>query len=285
MGYPDWAVFQRTESGKAEIRNKDKGLTQSERLVLIIADGVSSYADLRRKLKSLARERFDRAVRKLTDKGLLYEVMFPEEGQKPDMVDPEMMDRFLRQEDDDPVSIISFDPEEEHGDASLDHDSSARIILQNARVLPSPHVPTVPAVPAAVKPAVLPAEPVIEEKHPQSVDVDFYLPLADTEEVRIEPVFVPTYEQTPEPANVISTHVESGSGTSVSINTAKVKKAVSVFPIPEKQKPVKPLPKEKPGLFAKLRLNSSYILLFAGVSLICAPLLARFMEWLLSNTD
>ncbi|WP_394780463.1 hypothetical protein, partial [Undibacterium sp.] len=173
MGYPDWAVFQRTESGKAEIRNKDKGLTQSERLVLIIADGVSSYADLRSKLKSLARERFDRAVRKLTDKGLLYEVMFPEEGQKPDMVDPEMMDRFLRQEDDDPVSIISFDPEEEHGDASLDHDSSARLILQNARVSPNPHVQPMSLAPAAIKPAAPETELVIEEMDPQSVGVDF----------------------------------------------------------------------------------------------------------------
>ncbi|WP_394780688.1 hypothetical protein, partial [Undibacterium sp.] len=114
-----------------------------------------------------------------------------------------------------------------------------------------------------------------------SVGVDFFLPLSEAGGERMEPVF----EQIPEPAGVISTHVESSSATSISIDTAKVKKAVSVFPTPEKQRPVKPPQKEEPGLFAKLRLNSSYVLLFAGVSLICAPLLARFMEWLLSNTD
>ncbi|MFZ6645605.1 hypothetical protein ACO0LO_07810 [Undibacterium sp. TJN25] len=275
MGYPDWAVFQRTESGKAEIQNKDRGLTQSERLVLIIADGVSSYSDLRGKLKSLARERFDRAIRKLTDKGLLYEVMFPEEGQKPDVVDPDMMDRFLRQEDDDPVSIISFDPEEEHGDASLDHDSSARISLQNSRTSASPDAHPMPMPPKRAD--KMPDEVLAKEVKQEPAGVDFYLPVADADATpeRTEPVLEPKPLAPPRP----------DSGSPVSIDTAKVKKAVSVFPTPEKRQTAKPAQKEDSGLFAKLRLNSSYILLFAGVSLICAPLLARFMEWLLSNTD
>ena len=63
MAYQDMVIFQRTDLGRAEIRDKRHGLTQSERLVLIIVDGVSSYAQLRVKLKSLVKERFDRALR------------------------------------------------------------------------------------------------------------------------------------------------------------------------------------------------------------------------------
>lgn len=227
MGYPDWVIFQRTESGRAEIRSKERGLTQSERLVLIIADGVSSYAALRGKLKSLARERFDRAVRKLTDKGLLYEVMFPEEGQQPDTVDPELMDRFLRQEDGDPVSIISFDPEEEHGEAGLDQESTD---------------PVDPLRPATQAPASLANKEAGPEPAAQPASVS-------------RPVTVPA----------------------VAAGTAKTD---PVFP-ESKPRPQTSLPPNKPHWSARLRLNSSYVLLFAGISLICAPLLARFMLWLM----
>jgi len=76
VAYQDAAIFQRTDLGRLEIREKTHGLTQSERLVLIIADGVSSYSILRVKLKSLVKERFDRALKSLCSKGLLYEVLF-----------------------------------------------------------------------------------------------------------------------------------------------------------------------------------------------------------------
>ncbi|MES2069951.1 MAG: hypothetical protein V4488_06355 [Pseudomonadota bacterium] len=302
MAYPDWIIFQRTEAGRAEIQNKERGLTQSERLVLIIADGVSSYANLRIKLKSLVRERFDRAVRKLTEKGLLYEVMFPEEGQKPDTVDPEMMDRFLKQEDDDPVSIISFDPDEEYGDGSLDQNSVARIALQNSQTPVSQYHGQSDKQPgAAGRPArrLEPAFPVIDERVlaaapgeqlapvpavPVAVvvvapaaAVDFGLPAAGT-----------TQDAAPvEPAQAAIKPASQPASTPVSTPVSKpaiatAAKLVSVFPEPKPPKPVHNLPqKAKPGILAKLRLNSSYILLFAGLSLFCAPLLARLMRWLM----
>ncbi|MES2105685.1 MAG: hypothetical protein V4634_16820 [Pseudomonadota bacterium] len=294
MGYPDWVIFQRTESGRTEIRNKERGLTQSERLVLIIADGVSSYAGLRIKLKSLARERFDRAVRKLMDKGLLFEVMFPEQGQAPDMVDPEVMDRFLKQEDDDPVSIISFDPEEEHGDANLDQNSVARMALQNSRT-PSSHIPAqaIPNRAAAIsKPLAigLPAisadllEPPVTAEPPA---VDFYLPLDTTglssekSNAQVGPEMGGLHSSPSRPDSSVAKGARDALRVASTVDTSGMAKAVSVFPEPKSPAPVKPVPKSGSKFLARLRMNSSYVLLFAGISLICAPFLARFMQWLL----
>jgi len=223
VGYPDWVIFQRTESGRAEIRSKERGLTQSERLVLLIADGVSSYAGLRGQLNSLAHERFDRAARKLTYKGLLYEVTFPEEGRAPDTVDPELMDKFLRQEDGDPVSILSYDPEEEH--AGPDQDGSAPA---------DSHRPALQAPASVANTAVWP-EPALR---PASI---------------------------PRPAPVAAV---GAANTDPGFPESR----------PGRQKS---LPPNTPHWSARLRLNSSYLLLFAGISLICAPLLARFMRWLM----
>ncbi len=269
-------------------------MTQSERLVLIIADGVSSYAGLRIKLKSLARERFDRAVRKLMDKGLLYEVMFPEEGQAPDMVDPEVMDRFLKQEDDDPVSIISFDPEEEHGDANLDQNSVARMALQNSRT-PTSHYPAqaIPNRAVAIPKPLDIGFPAINgdllepPAPPEPPAVDFYLPLdttglpAEKPDVPVEPEMGALHSPPSRPDSSVAKVARDTLQTASTVDTSGMAKAVSVFPEPKSPVPVKPAPKTGSKFLAKLRMNSSYVLLFAGISLICAPFLARFMQWLL----
>ncbi|GGC94945.1 hypothetical protein [Undibacterium terreum] len=304
MGYPDWVIFQRTDSGRAEIQNKERGLTQSERLVLIIADGVSTYAGLRIKLKSLAHQRFDRAIRKLLEKGLLYEVMFPAEGQKPDMVDPDIMDKFLRQEDDDPVSIISFDPDEEHGDGNLDQNSVARMALQNSQTPASQRygqaAHPIPLQPRSAKvvdgsfPAIsdeILNEFVVAPQHPEPQHADELQveepPAVDTEELDF---FLPLDELAVKQEERIEPHIpvaaakvaKAPEAASVSIDSAGTKKAVSVFPEPPPIARPKPAAKKaEPGLLASLRLNSSYILLFLGITLICAPFLARFMQWLL----
>lgn len=108
-------IFQRTHSGREEIHQKSHGLTQSERLVLIMVDGVSSYKEIRAKLPVLTDERFGRALQKLQAKELVLEVFMPLDGQAPDELERTVIDRFLQQDPMDPVTVILRDPEDELG--------------------------------------------------------------------------------------------------------------------------------------------------------------------------
>ena len=106
-------IFQRTQAGRDEIHNKSHGLTQSERLVLIMVDGVSTYSQIRAKLPVLKDERFDRAFQKLQLKELVLEVFMPVDGQAPDELERTVIDRFLEQDPMDPVTIMITDHEDE----------------------------------------------------------------------------------------------------------------------------------------------------------------------------
>ncbi|HZW13635.1 MAG TPA: hypothetical protein VFF81_10655 [Noviherbaspirillum sp.] len=106
-------IFQRTHEGRAEIKQKSHGLTQSERLVLIMVDGVSTYQQVRDKLPSLTDDRFNRALRKLQQKELILEVFMPTEEAEAEHLEEDVIERFLHQDALDPVTIIMFDPEDE----------------------------------------------------------------------------------------------------------------------------------------------------------------------------
>lgn len=108
-------IFQRTQTGRDEIQQKSHGLTQSERLVLIMVDGVSNYKEVRAKLPVLTAERFDRALSNLQKKDLILEVFLPIDGQPAETLERTVIDRFLQQDPLDPVTIIVRDPEEELG--------------------------------------------------------------------------------------------------------------------------------------------------------------------------
>jgi hypothetical protein len=124
VGYSETVVFQRTELGREEIYNKKKGLTQSERLVLIMVDGTSAYAQLQVKLKSLVKARIERALHTLIDKGLILEVLFADVSYQQPEVEKAVVDKFLLQEAFDPVTVMSFDPEEDYGGSSTDSAST-----------------------------------------------------------------------------------------------------------------------------------------------------------------
>lgn len=109
-------IFQRTQAGRDEIYQKSHGLTQSERLVLIMVDGTTSFEGIRTKLPVLTDERFNRALSSLQKKELVLEVLLPMGEVGPDEVESTVIDRFLQQDPLDPVTIIAFDPEEEFGD-------------------------------------------------------------------------------------------------------------------------------------------------------------------------
>jgi hypothetical protein len=105
-------IFQRSQAGRDEIQQKSHGLTQSERLVLIMVDGASATHTVRSKLPVLTDERFYRALGNLQKKELITEVLLPLAGQAADELEPTIIDRFLQQDPLDPVTIILLDPEE-----------------------------------------------------------------------------------------------------------------------------------------------------------------------------
>lgn len=105
-------IFQRTDAGRQEIQNKTHGLTQSERLVLIMVDGVATCKDLRGKLPALKQERLDMALAKLQKAELIVEVLIPVAEQQPEEIDKSVIDRFLQQDPLDPSTILILNPEE-----------------------------------------------------------------------------------------------------------------------------------------------------------------------------
>lgn len=102
---PDTAIYLRTYAGRQEILNKTRALTQSERLVLIMVDGVAPYRELRAKLPVLSEQRFERAVAKLVKSELISEVLLPVPGQARDEIDASLVDRFLQQDPMDPFTL------------------------------------------------------------------------------------------------------------------------------------------------------------------------------------
>ena len=91
MTFQDGVIFQRTETGSNEIRNGKVVLRHNERLVLVLIDGITSYAQLRTKMRGLVQERFDLALLGLQEKGLIVEILFPLIDQHKDAIAPEVL--------------------------------------------------------------------------------------------------------------------------------------------------------------------------------------------------
>lgn len=164
-------IFQRTHTGREEIHNKSHGLTQSERLVLIMVDGVSSYKEIRGKLPVLTDERFDRALQKLQAKELVLEVFMPLEGQSPEELERTVIDRFLQQDPMDPVTIILRDPDDElgmlsHGVQTSTWTHSPAPAITMPESVPSDSAASATAVvdaPVLTVPVCLPSQPALPE--------------------------------------------------------------------------------------------------------------------------
>ncbi|TFW10470.1 hypothetical protein E4K72_00790 [Oxalobacteraceae bacterium OM1] len=108
-----------------EIHDKSNGLTQSERQVLILIDGVTAFSGLVERLARLTEDRIGRAVATLLAKGLITEVLIPASDAQPEMVDAAVAERYLYQSPLDPVTIISLNPEDEFGAPSPARQSPA----------------------------------------------------------------------------------------------------------------------------------------------------------------
>lgn len=175
-------IFQRTDTGRNEIKTKNHGLTQSERRVLITIDGTTSYGALPLKLASLQSGRIDRALHKLLVLELIAEVLLPVPGQGAETFDSEVVDRFLHQDAYDPVTIISFDPDQEFDPITLPAPSTPNDENKNAssqQLDLNNWLAHANSIPVVVPPAATSNEPValIIPSAKIGAGVDFYLPL------------------------------------------------------------------------------------------------------------
>ena len=152
------AIFQRTETGRDTIKTKAVKLTQSERLLLIIIDGATSYGVLRKEVWALSEERFDRALQTLLREGLVFEVLLPIQGQEAEELDSTVVDLFLQQDPLDPVTIISFDPEDEFGSDDNPITAPVKAILPEQSSVPVEAATVVEAVVAPSENAIAPVE-------------------------------------------------------------------------------------------------------------------------------
>lgn len=175
-------IFQRTHSGREEIHKKSHGLTQSERLVLIMVDGVSSYKEIRAKLPVLTDERFARALLKLQAKDLVLEVFMPMDGQAPEELERTVIDRFLQQDPMDPVTIILRDPEDELG--MLSHEMKINTWSDPPAPVPTASTPLVTPLPASASSAVVDDAPLLTVPTSPPTKPPQPEPTLDAEDVR-----------------------------------------------------------------------------------------------------
>jgi hypothetical protein len=147
-------IFQRTHEGRTEIKQKSHGLTQSERLVLIMVDGVSSYQVVRDKLPALTDDRFNRALHKLHQKELILEVFMPTQEDEAEHLEQDVIERFLHQDALDPVTIIMFDPEDELAGISAPASSPYKKAMEKpaSTPQPAPHSAPQPILQSAPQP-------------------------------------------------------------------------------------------------------------------------------------
>lgn len=167
-------VYQRTEQGRAEIRNKSHGLTQSERQALILVDGSTARDALGQKLIRLSPQRLQQILLKLEQLGLISELLLAPEVQPTENFDSAEIERFLHQDALDPVTVISFEPEQ-------DFDLTDPGLTAATNTLPSININSWVAQRAA------PPQPEAAPE-PEAARVDFYLPLGEAQEASADPL-------------------------------------------------------------------------------------------------
>ena len=143
MTFQDSMIFQRTEIGSDEIRKGKIVLRHNERLVLVLIDGVTSYAQLRAKMRGLVQERFDLALLGLQEKGLIVEILFPLIDQHKDVIAPEVLVDFLKANSQDLIgnsksgSIDTRAPQNDHAFSGMISSSGNLALSIDTRAGPS----------------------------------------------------------------------------------------------------------------------------------------------------
>jgi len=101
--------LKRTQRGQSEVRQKSHTLTQNERLILVLVDGVTPVDQMPRKLRGLTERRFKLALADLKAKGLVEETASASASvEAPDVLERENVESFVRQDALDPITISSL---------------------------------------------------------------------------------------------------------------------------------------------------------------------------------
>jgi hypothetical protein len=103
------SIFQRSEKGRAAILRNERGLTQAEREVLVLVDGVANLTSMQANAASLERLQFERALQTLIDANMVVEVLLAPANALPDHIAPDVAMRFVDQDTPDPVAGTSAD--------------------------------------------------------------------------------------------------------------------------------------------------------------------------------
>lgn len=149
--------YHRTAKGLGEIRRKTHGLSQSERLVLIIIDGITPSSGLRDKLKGLAEGRFESALFSLLGKGLVAEGRLSQPEQPTEFLNSSLIAGFLHQDPLDPVTVAA-PAGMQLGPAVEGESPTEEPVLRPARITKVDFY--------------IPLEPVIHQKKLEAPDVD-----------------------------------------------------------------------------------------------------------------
>jgi len=100
------ARLRRTQRGQQEIRHKSHVLTQSERLILVLADGYTTLDILRQKLQGVADRHFKLGIADLLAKGFVEKVVTP--NRQPEVLDAALVEPYVRQDPLDPIGIAEL---------------------------------------------------------------------------------------------------------------------------------------------------------------------------------
>jgi hypothetical protein len=97
----------RTQRGQGEVRQKSHTLTQTERLILVLVDGITPIDQIPRKLRGLTERRFKLALADLKAKGLVEEAASASVDGA-DVLERGAVESFVRQDALDPITISSL---------------------------------------------------------------------------------------------------------------------------------------------------------------------------------
>ena len=99
--------LKRTQRGQSEVRQKSHTLTQNERLILVLVDGITPIDQIPRKLRGLTERRFKLALADLKAKGLVEEAASASVDES-DALEREIVESYVRQDALDPITISSL---------------------------------------------------------------------------------------------------------------------------------------------------------------------------------
>jgi hypothetical protein len=88
------ARLKRTQRGQSEVRQKSHTLTQGERLILVLVDGVMPTDQVSRKLRGMSERRFKLAIADLIAKGFVEETV-PALDDRPEVLEREIIENYV----------------------------------------------------------------------------------------------------------------------------------------------------------------------------------------------